>query len=278
MRQSQQLSGKFASVIFGCLLLSSCVKDGPADISGLIPLDQPRKVLADKVISCFENDNPEIQYGYIEDLNDGRGYTAGRAGFTSGTGDMVVVVQLYTDSVPSNVLAQYLPELYTLAASSSGSVANLGGLPAAWATAAADPVFCYFQDRVSDSLYYQPAVEHARDIGANYPLTLLCLYDACIQHGDGDDPDGLQAMIDRATKKARGTPAEGVSEAKWLHEFNQVREHTLKHPSNEDTKDEWKESVGRVHALEDLRKDGNFLLDRAQIEVNPYGENHVIQL
>jgi chitosanase len=189
-----------------------------------------------------------------------------------------VVVQLYTDSVPGNALAIYLPTLQSLATTGSSSVTGLEGLPADWAAASADPIFRFCQDYVSDSLYYLPAVQYARDIGVQYPLTLLCIYDACIQHGDGDDPDGLQAMIDRANQKAGGTPAEGVSEAKWLRDFNHVREKTLKNPSNEATQEEWRESVGRVKALEDLRKDGNYLLDRSQIEVNPYGENHVINL
>ena len=42
----------------------------------------------DSITSCFENSTKTIQYGYVEALNDGRGYTAGKAGFTTGTGDL----------------------------------------------------------------------------------------------------------------------------------------------------------------------------------------------
>jgi chitosanase len=265
--------------LFGfVLLLSSCIKDGPSPASGLVPFDAAHKIMADKVISCFENDDQTIQYGYIENLNDGRGYTAGRAGFTTGTGDLLIVVQLYTDTIPGNSLAQYLPILQNLAASQSSSVAGLENLPSNWQQSALDPVFRFVQDFVNDSFYYQPVVQYAQELGITYPLTLLCMYDACIQHGDGDDPDGLSAMIDCATKKAGGSPSEGTEEAKWLYEFNRVREKTLKHPDNKDTKEEWRESVGRVKALDDLRKSGKFLLDEASVEVNPYGTNHVIVL
>src|SRR5579862_8416717 len=43
---------------------------------------------ADQIISVFENDTIELQYGYTEELDDGRGLTAGRAGFTTATGDL----------------------------------------------------------------------------------------------------------------------------------------------------------------------------------------------
>jgi chitosanase len=260
------------------VLFTGCIKKGPELDQSQIPFDAPRKVLADQIISCFENDDPEIQYAYIENINDGRGFTAGRAGFTTGTGDLLLVVQRYTQAVPNNVLTQYLPVLQTLAAAQSSSTAGLEGLPADWQSSANDPVFRAVQDYVSDSLYYQPALGYAQELGLKYPLSLLCLYDACIQHGDGDDPDGLSAMIDETNKKCGGSPAEGAEEYKWLYHFNRVREKTLKHPANEDTKAEWRESVGRVDALECLRKKKNFLLDQSTLEVNPYGTNHVLHL
>ena len=35
-----------------------------------------------------------LQYGYIEDIGDGRGYIAGIIGFTTGIGDLPDVVEL----------------------------------------------------------------------------------------------------------------------------------------------------------------------------------------
>src|SRR5882724_9316825 len=70
---------------------------------------------ADQIISVFENDTLELQYGYTEALEDGRGLTAGRAGFTTATGDLVLVVERYVSRVPDTPLKHYLPRLKELA-------------------------------------------------------------------------------------------------------------------------------------------------------------------
>ena len=54
--------------------------------------------------------------GYAAELGDGRGVTFGRAGFTSGTSDGLLVVRRYADVAPANnTLARYLPVLRRLA-------------------------------------------------------------------------------------------------------------------------------------------------------------------
>ena len=55
-----------------------------------------------RLVSSAENSslNWRAQYRYIEDIRDGRGYTAGIIGFCSGTGDMLEVVQAYTRARP----------------------------------------------------------------------------------------------------------------------------------------------------------------------------------
>ena len=62
---------------------------GPGSQAG-ITFTQEQRIIADQIMSVFENDTPAIQYGYAENLHDGRGVTAGRAGFTSATGDMLL--------------------------------------------------------------------------------------------------------------------------------------------------------------------------------------------
>ena len=51
-----------------------------------------------ELVSSAENSSLDwrAQYRYIQDIHDGRGYTAGIIGFTSGTGDMLDVVKLYS--------------------------------------------------------------------------------------------------------------------------------------------------------------------------------------
>lgn len=52
-------------------------------------------------------------------------YTAGRAGFTSGTCDLEQVVNLYCQMKPNNVLCKYQPALKNLCAKGGDSVAGL---------------------------------------------------------------------------------------------------------------------------------------------------------
>lgn len=79
-----------------------------------VGLDDPaKKEIAMKLVSSAENSSLDwkAQYKYIEDIGDGRGYTAGIIGFCSGTHDMLDLVELYTQRKPGNVLAKYLPAL-----------------------------------------------------------------------------------------------------------------------------------------------------------------------
>ena len=65
-----------------------------------VGLDDPdKKDIAMQLVSSAENSSLDwkAQYKYIEDIGDGRGYTAGIIGFCSGTGDMLELVEAYTD-------------------------------------------------------------------------------------------------------------------------------------------------------------------------------------
>jgi len=260
-------------VICACLIMGLLACDRNTgtddDESSTVVFTDEQRVLADQIISVFENNTPEIDYGYAENLNDGRGITAGRAGFTSATGDMLMVVERYTERVPGNPLAVYLPRLRELAAGESGSIEGLENLEAAWQTAAEDSIFREVQDGVVDEEYYLPAVEHAEELGLSFPLSLLNLYDACLQHGDGDDPDGLPAIISRATARVCGTPAGIIDESDWLKAFMDIRRSVLLNASDPETREAWAESVGRVDALIAIFESGNVKLI-PPITIAPY--------
>ncbi len=213
---------------------------------------------AEQLTSLFENSTTEIQYAYVEDIHDGRGFTAGRAGFTTATGDALEVIELYTTRVPANPLAKYLPRLRALAKSESGSVVGLDGFAAAWTTAAGDPAFRKAQDDVEDQLYFVPAMKRADDLHLATALARAEVYDAIIQHGEGDDPDGLPALLAKTAKDVGGTPATGIDENKWLDAFFTVRRADLAHASDASTREAWAESVSRVDALRALAKAGNY--------------------
>ena len=104
--------------------------------------DPAKKEIAMELVSSAENSSLDwkAQYSYIEDIGDGRGYTAGIIGFCSGTGDMLELVQAYTASSPNNVLAKYLPALKKVNGSDSHSGLD-PNFTKDWATAAKDPAF-----------------------------------------------------------------------------------------------------------------------------------------
>jgi chitosanase len=213
---------------------------------------------AEALTSLFENSTTEIQYAYVEDIHDGRGFTAGRAGFTTATGDALEVIELYTMRVPQNPLGHYLPRLRVLAKAESGSVVGLDGFAAAWTAAAGDPKFRTAQDDIEDRLYFIPAMKRADALHLATPLARAAVYDAIIQHGEGSDPDGLPALLAKTARSAKGTPATGVDEKTWLEAFLTVRRADLAHASDASTRAAWAESVSRVDTVRAIATSGNY--------------------
>ncbi len=245
-----------------------------AQASSALTGDQRRR--ADQLISIFENSTTVIQYGYAENIHDGRGVTAGRAGFTTNDGDAAKVIQAYTDQVPGNPLARFLPELNRLAAAASG---DTSGLPeadyiAAWKQAAQDPAFRQVQDDQVDARYFNPAMQDADQLGLQTALARAELYDASIQHGNGSEYDALPALISRTTAKA-GSPAQ-AGEQQWLNTFFDVRVDDLTNPANSATAAEWRGSVDRVEALRRIAATGNYQLD-GPFTVTAFGSSYTIQ-
>jgi chitosanase len=228
-----------------------------------------------QLVSVFENGTPHIQYAYVEDLDDGRGYTAGRAGFCTACGDLLTVVKSYTTRVPDNPLAGYVPTLTDLAAAYDDSTGGLDGFADAWRTAADDPVFRQVQDQVTDALYVAPARQLADANGVRSALGLAVLVDTAVEHGTQDGPDGLPALVAKTNEDMGGSPADGDDETEWLRDFLDIRRTTLENPSTSDTSEVWSESVGRVDALDSLLDAGNLEL-ATPFTVNPWGDPQTI--
>lgn len=243
--------------------------------SSSLPHDRDVDRVIGQLVSVFENGTPEIQYAYVEDLDDGRGFTAGRAGFCTACGDLLTVVKRYTAQVPANPLARYLPTLTDLAASSDDSTDGLGGFEDGWRTAAEDPVFRQVQDQVSDALYVAPARKLAEENGVSSALGLAILVDTAVEQGTDDDPDGLPSMVQKTNADLGGMPADGADETGWLRDFLKIRRATLENPSSADTRDVWRESVGRVDALKALLDAGNLDL-KTPFTVDPFGDPQTI--
>ena len=180
--------------------------------------DPKHKEIALKLVSSAENStvNWRAEFGYIEDIGDGRGYTGGIVGFCSGTSDMLQVVAEYTRRKPNNVLARYLPALRTV----DGSDSHAGldpGFPAAWKAAAADPIFQKTQEDERDRMYFTPAVTLAKQDGLR-ALGQFAYYDAAVMHG----VSGLRGIRATALRTAK-TPALGGDEVAYLNAFLNAR-------------------------------------------------------
>ncbi|MGW6646900.1 chitosanase [Streptomyces iakyrus] len=193
-----------------------------------IGLDDPaKKEIAMQLVSSAENSSLDwkAQYQYIEDIRDGRGYTAGIIGFCSGTGDMLDLVELYTDRRPGNVLAQYLPALREV----NGSDSHAGldpGFPGDWRRAARDAAFRRAQDDERDRVYFGPAVRQGKADGLRV-LGQFAYYDAIVMHGDGTDPLSFRNIRRRALRSAK-PPAQGGDEVTYLNAFLDARVWAMK--------------------------------------------------
>lgn len=196
----------------------------PGTASAAAPgLDDPaKKEIAMKLVSSAENSSLDwkAQYKYIEDIRDGRGYTAGIIGFCSGTGDMLDLVQLYADRKPGNVLAKYLPALRRV----NGTASHSGldpDYPADWRRAAQDTAFQQAQNDERDRVYFNPAVAQGKTDGLR-ALGQFVYYDALVMHGDGDDPTSFRNIRRRALGSAK-PPAQGGNETAYLNAFLDAR-------------------------------------------------------
>jgi chitosanase len=222
-------------------------------------LTDVQKAKAAALTSVWENSTPILDYAYSENINDSRGYTSGRAGFCTGTGDAIVVVQCYAAAKPGNPLAKFIPELVRLEklfVSSNGmlqgDVSGLVGYDTAWKASGADPVFMACQDSVVDAVYYGPALKKANDKKFKSALTIVSLWDAQIMHGESDPSFGVVAMMTMADKAVTlSDPPTAMEESAWLGAFHKIRAQIMS------MHHEWKSNIYRVATYEQLRVAGD---------------------
>ncbi|HET6355827.1 chitosanase [Streptomyces sp.] len=228
-----------ALTLMSLLTLAACAGSGDHEPAAPVGLDDPaKKDIAMQLVSSAENSSLDwkAQYKYIEDIGDGRGYTAGIIGFCSGTGDMLAVVERYTKARPSNALKAFLPALRSVKGSDSHE--GLGQpFTDAWArVAVSDPAFRAAQDAERDRLYFTPAVRQAELDGLG-ALGQFIYFDAYVMHGSGasEGSVGFRTMRDQAVRTAK-PPASGGDEKAYLNAFLDARVEAIgREPSHTDT-------------------------------------------
>lgn len=229
--------------------------------------DADKKEVAMELVSSAENSSLkwQEQYAYIEDIQDGRGYTAGIIGFCSGTGDMLELVQTYTKNKADNQLASFLPALEKVNGTESHE--GLGSaFEKAWKEAAKDKDFQKAQDEIRDKIYFNPAVKQAQEDGLS-TLGQFIYYDAMVMHGPGDGSVPMAESfpgIREAAVKLNKTPAEGGPEAAYLTGFLDERAKVM---GLEDAH----EDISRVEAQRKFLKEDKLNLE-LPLKWTMYGE------
>ncbi|MFF8629691.1 chitosanase [Streptomyces werraensis] len=214
-------------------------------------------------------------YGYIEDIGDQRGYTAGLVGFCSGTGDMLTLVRNYTNLNPNNVLAPYLPGLEYCAEvgfgpGASQAAATRLGQPyiTAWKDAAKnDPLFRQAQRDLRKKNYWDDALAQALADGVG-PLGLALYYDILVNHGPGNDYQSFGGILAAGRSSTTKPPSAGGAQPAWLLKLCDLRDAVL---------DEWGDlqTDGRSVAFRHLINTGNLTLT-GNVSWPMYGTTHTI--
>src|SRR5690606_8308138 len=221
-----------------------------------------KKELAQQIVASAENGTLDWRsaYGYIEDIGDGQGYTAGIIGFCTGTHALLTLVEDYAADHPGHGLARHLPALRAV----DGTASHEGldpGFTAAWKAEAKRPAFRAAQDAKRDAEYFGPAVRRAERDGLS-ALGQFVYYDAIVYHGPGDGPTSFGGIRTAAMERAE-PPAEGGDEEEYLAVFLEVRRKAMNtlHPTHD---------TSRVSAQRHFLDEGNLGLD-TPLEWEMYG-------
>lgn len=233
-------------------------------------LDDPvKKEIAMKLVSSAENSSLDwkAQYGYIEDIGDGRGYTAGIIGFCTGCGDLLKMVQYYTKLKPDNVLAKYIPALQKIGSFDATHAGLDPNFTKDWKTAAKDVTFQQAQNDERDRVYFNPAVAQGKADGLR-ALGQFAYYDALVVHGPGSDAVSFGGIRAAALKKAK-TPAQGGDEKVFINAFLDARNIAMK-------SEEAHEDTSRVDtAQRKFLNEGNFTL-ATPLSWSVYGDKYTL--
>ena len=146
---------------------------------------------------------------------------------------MLDLVRLYRDWKPGNVLEKYLPALERV----NGTPSHDGLDPNFqndWQAAAQDGTFQGAQEHERDRVYFNPAVNRAKQDGVQ-ALGQFAYYDAIVMHGDDWGDTDFSSIRQRALNTGARPPAQGGDERAWLHAFLDARVWAMKQePAHED--------------------------------------------
>lgn len=201
------------------------------------------------ITNVFETGQAEGDPGTLQ-TKDGGIISYGRHQATLVAGTLAQVVERYCQLSQSPTAAAFHPWMPRLRAKDP-ALRQETALHQLLRSAAADPAMSIAQDEIFDQLYYQPAIQRAREYHLKTPLALACLYDTGVQGG-------------RDRLLARLTPKGEEDEARWLARFLDERERWVGEVADSAAANGQPEqaqflrnSLFRVHELRRLLRQGN---------------------
>lgn len=214
--------------------------------------------------SIFENSTPDLQFGYAENIGDGRGITLGFSGFTSGTSDALMVFEEY-NKLSGGSDAECLKYLGALRAIDKkrgdaemiDDTTGLEGFIKYVNSLGNNELFIKSQLKIANDLYVIPSQTKATNMGFKLPITYGEFYDAYINHGE----DGALAII----KQTGMFNNNNETEINWLSRFLNNRYKVLQKY--------WPDAVDRVTVYKKLLDNPNLNLP---ITVNCYNDTFIL--
>jgi len=174
------------------------------------------------LVAIPENSTTNWQkaYGYIEDISDGRGLTAGLVGFCSGTGDLLGVMYELKKLEPTHELVKFIPALKKV--NGTASTAGLDEFAKVFKRCGGDASLRQAQWNVLVRLYWSPAFHTCKKYGVKSALALYFIYDTCLNLGNA-------ATAKKVKVKA---PSDGGDEKEWLKQYLIERRAYMKATNN----------------------------------------------
>jgi chitosanase len=207
-----------------------------------------------RLTSIFENSNMEFQWGYCENINDGRGYTCGISGFCSGTGDLVEVFAEYCWLRPDDKKAKDIYKI--LERTNNDDTSKLSELPKFFTDNKDNDQFKSAQVVITNKLYVQGCNRICTTFMIRTALGVGQIFDACTNHGES----GAKEIALRVGN---------LPEQEWITNFLTERKKILAADKT------WKEAIDRINVYQKLQKEENYDL-KSPIKVKCYGDNFIL--
>ena len=219
--------------------------------------DFPHEIIL-QLVSIAENSSIdwEKQMNYIEDINDGRGYTISIVGFCTGTGDFLKVVEYATMLDSKHPLNEFLPALRSIdnrrnsSEDMSSSHEGLEDLPRTIVQLKGDVVWKKSVFAIVKELYWGPALEFCKRHNLISKFAQYLAYDTILNFGNLKDFENIKNQ----------------NETEFLEKFLEIKQAVIIKAGNlGDTKN------NRVSMQKDILKTGNLEL-KLPMSVRCYGD------